>query len=185
MAGDVDNPRIWINADVYHAPEGSTMPTTPAAALDPAFEALGLLSDDGMTESREEEQTDHYAWGGILVRTTRAKHKRTFTVTALEDNGRVFSVVNPGSTVTIAGANVTRGHYVPTEPNVRAWVIETVDGDITRRLCVARGEVTSVGDVVSSDSEMTGYELTITVYPDANGLLYTELTDDPQNITES
>ena len=185
MAGDTDNPRIWVNADVYVGDVGSTAPTDVTTALDAAFEALGLLSDDGMTESREDESTDHYAYGGILVRTTRSKHKRTITVTALEDNPVVFDLVNPGSTAsTSAGptppAGVTTRTVKVPQPDPKAFVLELVDGDVTKRRHIARGEVVAVGDVQISDNEMTMYELTINIYPASDGTLYTDITDDTQ-----
>lgn len=179
MAGDTSNPRIWVNADVYVAPVGSTAPTDTTTALDAAFEAVGLLSEDGMTETREDEVTDHYAWGGILVRTTRSKHKRSFTVAVLEDTPVVFDLVNPGSTAATLTGTTTRTVKVP-QPDPRMFVLQFVDGDITKRRVIPRAEVTEVGDTVYSDAEMAMYELTINIYPDGDGVLYTDITDDPQ-----
>jgi hypothetical protein len=180
MAGDIDNPRIWVNADVYVGDVGSTGPTDTTTALDAAFDALGLLSDDGMTESREQESTDHYAHGGILVRTTRSKHKRTIVVTALEDNPVVFDLVNPGSDAATTTGTTTRTVKVPSDPNPKAFVLELVDGDVTKRRHIPRGEVVEVGDIAISDNEMTMYELTINIYPASDGTLYFDITDDEQ-----
>lgn len=179
MAGDTDNPRIWVNADAYTAPLGSTQPTDTTTAWDAAWDALGLLSDDGATESRNEDSTDHYAWGGVLVRTTRSKHKRTMVITALEDNDVVFDLVEPGSTAVTAGGVTTRTVMVPI-PNIRMFGLELVDGTVTKRRVIPRGEVTSVGDIALQDSDMTAYELTISIYPDGDGVLYYDITDDPQ-----
>lgn len=176
MAGDVDAPRIWTGADVYVAPTGTTAPTDTTTALAAGWEALGLLSDDGASESRDEDSTDHYAWGGVLVRTTRSKHKRTIVVTALEDNDTVFKLVNPGSTSATATGTTTRVVKVPT-PDPRAFVFELVDGDVTLRRHIAKGEVVSVGDVTLAESDLTAFELTINVYPAADGTLYTDITD--------
>lgn len=181
MAGNTDNPRIWVNGDVYVGAVGSTAPTNVATALAAAWQVLGLLSEDGLTESREEDSTDHFAWGGILVRTRRSKHKRTFKVAALEDNYTVFGLVNPGSSQPpVSGGVFTRSIYVPTA-DPRAFVFHNVDGSNIRRIYIPRGEVTEVGDIVSSDSEMTMRELTITVYPDSAGLLYKEFSNDVQD----
>lgn len=184
MAGDTDNPRVWVNADVYAGPLDATAPTDIDTALDTDFEALGLLGEDGMTESRDEDRTDHYAWGGILVRTTRSKHKRTIKVIALEDNPVVFDLVEPGSETDTVGGVTTRTIKTP-QPNKKSFVIERFDGDITNRLYIPQGEVLEVGDIESSDSELTQKELTITVYPDAGGVLYYEITDDPQAVVGS
>lgn len=183
MAGDTDNPRIWVGADAYTAPLASTIPTDTTTAWAAAWEALGLLSDDGASESRDEDTSDHYAWGGVLIRRTRSKHTRTFTITALEENTTVFDLVEPGNSASTSGGVTTR--YVrPPTPNIRMFGLELVDGTVTKRRVIPRGEVTAVADITLSDSEITAYELTITCYPttvDAeDDVLYLDITDDAQ-----
>ena len=185
MAGDTDNVRVWLNADVYVAPVGSTAPTDTTTALDAAFEAIGLLSEDGSAEGREEETADHYAWGGILVRTTRSKHKRTLKVTALEDTPVVFDLANPGSTaITLGSGETTRTVKAPTS-NPKALVLETVDGDVTTRRYVPNCEAFVTGEIEQSESSPTMVELTFHVYPDADGVLFYDITNDPQADTGS
>jgi hypothetical protein len=181
MAGSTENPRIWLNADVYVADVDTTAPTGVADDWVAGWEALGLLSQDGMTESRDETVNDHFAWGGILVRTTRSNHKRSFVVTALEDNPVVFHLVNPGSEADTAGDVTTRTVKIP-GVDIRAFGLELRDGDITKRRIVPRGEVVEVGDITRSESDMEMYELTINVYPDGEGVLYYDITDDPQAV---
>lgn len=185
MAGDTANPRIWVNADVYDAPVGTTAPVDVTTAWAAAWKPLGLLSEDGMTESREDEVTDHYAYGGILVRTTKSKHKRSIVVTALEDNPVVWGLVNPGSTATTSAGPTppagvtTRIIKVPT-PNPRAFGLHLVDGTVIKRRVIPRGEVIAVGETSITDNEMAMYELTINIYPDATGVLYRDITNDAQ-----
>lgn len=180
MAGSIENPRIWEGADAYVAPLGTTPPNdvdTPWAA---PWAALGLLSEDGATESRDQDVADHFAWGGILVRTTRSKFKRSMKITALEDNLTVWGLVNPGSTSATDGTGLTTRTVKNPTSDPQAFGLETRDGVITRRRIITRGEVTEIGEIKLADSDMTAYELTITIYPDANGVLYTDLTDDEQ-----
>jgi hypothetical protein len=180
VAGDIENPRIWVNADVYVADVGADEPNDVTAEWPSAWAPLGLLSEDGMTEANEQELTDHYAYGGILVRTTKSKQKRTIQVAALEDNPTVWSLVNPGSEATSGGGVTTREVKIRNAPDPRAFGLELRDGDITSRIVIPRGEVTEVGDRSIVDNQMAMFELTITVYPDAEGVLYYEITDDPQ-----
>lgn len=179
MAGDNDNPRIWAGADVYVAPLGTTLPTNTTTALNAGFEALGLLSDEGMTESRNEEQTDHYSWGGNKVRTSRRKFDKRYTVTALEDTPVVFELVNPGSSAVTAGGVTTRT-LVPPVTDRRAFVIELTDGTITKRKVIPTGEIVGIGESSISDNALTAYAITIAVYGNE-----TEITDDPQAATAS
>lgn len=180
MAGNVDNPRIWEGADFYTAPVGTALPDFGSPLADSDWDGVGLLSEDGSTESREDDTQDHYAWGGILVRSTKSRHKRQIVVTMLEDNLTVFGILNPGSeTATEDGVNHRTVRVPRSDP--RAFLMELRDGDITRRRHIPRGEVESVGEVTLSDSAMTAFEVTITVYPSADGVLYHDYDNDPQN----
>ncbi|MFC9620268.1 hypothetical protein ACFTXM_09790 [Streptomyces sp. NPDC056930] len=182
MSGNTANPRLWEGADLWTAPVATALPTDLADAMStiPAWKAVGLLSEDGASEARDEDSTDFYAWGGKLIRTKRSKHKRSITVTCLEDNLVVFGLVNPGSTVaTSAGVN-TRTVKIP-KTDKRSFVLELVDGDITRRRHIPQGEVTSVGEVTLSEADMQAFELTITIYPTADDTLYVDYDNDTTN----
>ena len=179
MAGDPTFTNIWLGGDAYCAPVGTTGVTDVTTAWPAAWKALGLLSDEaGLTQTREEDSNDYYAWGGVLVRTVRSKHKRTFTVTAIEDNDTIFKLLNPGSTSTATAGVTTRVVKVPGS-DVRAFGFETRDGAITSRLLIPRGEVTAVGDLVRVETDLSSAELTVTVYPAADGTLFREVTNAP------
>ncbi len=179
MAGDTSNPRIWEGADAYVAPVGTQAPDDVSTAWADDWLPLGLLSQDGMTEARDQTVTDHYAWG-LHVRTTKSQHKRSFKVTLLEDNDYVFDLVNPGSLVSTDGTGLTTRTVKTPTKDIRAFGFEIRDGDITKRRIVPRGEVVAVGEVAYSEQNMTAYEVTVMCYPAADGTLYTEITDDPQ-----
>lgn len=175
MAGDATNAALWQNADVYIAATGATAPTNVTSSWPYAWTAVGLLDGEaGFAESREEESNEIYAWGGLLVKKTKSKHKRTIKFTALEDNATVFALVNPGSTRDTVDGVTTSAVKVPSSAEF-AIGFETRDGDTTKRRIVKRAEVESIGEVVESESGLTVYEITVTIYPETNGTLYTEI----------
>jgi hypothetical protein len=143
------------------------------------WKAVGLLSEDGASESRDEDTSDFYAWGGKLIRTQRSKHKRSISVTCLEDNLVVFGLVNPGSTVTTTAGVNTRTIKIP-KSEKRAFTLELTDGDVTKRRHIPTGEITEVGEVTLSESDLQAFELTITLYPSADDVLYVDYDNDPQ-----
>ncbi|MFJ9961076.1 phage tail tube protein [Streptomyces avermitilis] len=181
MSGNIDNPRLWEGADLYTGPVGTALPTdlTVAMTTVPAWKAVGLLSEDGASESRDEDVNEFYAWGGRLVRTRRSKHKRQIKVTCLEDNLIVFGLINPNSTVTTTTGVNHRVVKVPKSEKA-SFVLELTDGDITRRRHIPTGEVVEVGEVSLSDSDIAAFELTITIYPDSADVLYHDYDNDPQ-----
>lgn len=183
MAGDADNVRVWLGGDVYTAPEDTTLPTTIAEELDADFEALGILATEGLVESKTQQVTEHYGWGHGRLRSTKSQFAKSFRVTPLEDNDVVFRILHPGSTSEQAGGVTTRTKVVPTA-DIRAWIFETRDGDVTRRKIVPRGEIVQQADVTSSETAMSGQGITVNAYPfdtdeDGNSIYEIELTDDP------
>jgi hypothetical protein len=167
MAGDATNASQWSEADVYVAPLGSAVPADAETAFAAAWGLVGLLSgDDGFTQSRSEDKSDSYAWGGILVRTSRKNFKLTQKFSALEDNDVTRDLIWPGST---AGAIM-----VP-RPESVLMAFETRDGDKIRRLITKDHAVVELdGDIVENETDLTKYELLATIFPDGNGQLFIE-----------
>lgn len=180
MAGDISNPRFWVNADVYVANVGTTAPTDVSAAWGAGWDNVGLLTEDGMTESRNEDVADHYAYGGILIRTTRAKHKRTLAFGALEENDVVFGLVNPGSTRGAPASGVVTATIKVPGPNPKAFGLELRDGPIIKRRFIPKGEVVAVADTTISDNAPVSFGLTVNIYPASDGTLYYDVSNDPQ-----
>lgn len=182
MSGNVNNPRLWEGADLWTAPVGTALPATLTDDMStvPNWKPVGLLSEDGASEARDEDSTDFYAWGGKLIRTKRSKHKRSIKVTCLEDNLTVFGLVNPGSTATTASGVNTRTVKIP-KSDKRSFVLGLMDGDISRRRHIPTGEITEVGEVSLSESDLQAFELTITIYPDVNDVLYVDYDNDAGN----
>jgi hypothetical protein len=180
MAGNAENTALWLGADVYIAPESTAGPadTTTAWAVD--WDAVGLLDgEDGITEAREGDSTEHYAWGGLLYRRTNSKHKRTFKFVALEDNAVTFGLVNPGSTRSTVGGVRTAKIKAPVAGTRFSVGFEVRDGDKIKRRFAKHAEVIEVAEIKESETEPTVYEITVVVFPEADGTLYTVVEDDP------
>lgn len=161
MAGSIDNAALWVDADVYVAPLATAIPTDAAAAWGVGWELVGLLDgDQGFTESRTEETSDFYAWGGILVRTSRRNFKLTISFTALEDNEVTRDLIWPGSSAT---------SLVVPKPTPVLLGFELREGDTVKRLITAEyAEVSVNGDITHNESALTSYPLTATIFPDTS-----------------
>lgn len=179
MAGNTKNTALWQGADVYIAPEGTVAPTTTAEEWGEAWGLVGLLNgEEGFTEERDQDTSEYYAWGGILYRRTSSKHKRTFKFVALEDNDVVFQLVNPGSSRESALGEIKSTIKVP-EIRRFAMGMEVRDGDRIKRRIVGHAEVSEVGEIKESEEDTTVYEITVMVFPEADGTLYETIETDP------
>lgn len=183
MAGTSANASLWTDADVYIAPLGTTGPIDVTTAYAVAWKAVGLLDgEEGLTMSRDEDTAEHYAWGGILVKKTRSKHKRTIKFVAMEDNATVFSIVNPGSTQAVSGTGAaaikTSGVKVPKYTDF-AISFELRDGTKTKRRTVKRATIEEIGEISENETDMAVYEITVVIYPESDGTLFTEIENAP------
>lgn len=168
MSGDTANAHIWADADVYVSFDlAAPTPTDESTAFDTDFwELVGLLDgDQGFVESRNEDVADHFAWGGILMMTSRQHFKLTRTFTAFEDNATTQRLRWPGSSAT---------ELVVPRPERVLVAFETRSGDTVRRVITAyQAEVTPNGDLTIGEATPEAFPFLVTVYPDADGVLFT------------
>lgn len=179
MAGDVENVDLWQDADVYIGPIGATEPTGVDDEWDAAWDLVGLLDgEEGFTQARSEDTTERYAWGKLLVKKTRSKHKRTIKFVALEENETVFNLVNPGSDWDGSDPDLTvKTVSVPTYSEF-AIGFETREGDKVKRRLVKRADIEEVGELKDSESDVSVSEITVVIIPEEDGTLYVELEGD-------
>lgn len=171
MAGDPTLAQLWPDADVYVGPTDAPNPATALDDFPAEWGFVGLLDgDQGFPQSRDEEVSDHYAWGGILVRTSRRNFKLTIGFTCLEDNPETRSLVWPGS---------PPGQIVVPRPARIKIAFETREDVKVKRLISAfQAEVNVDGDITDQESDLTRYPLQATIYPSAAGVLLVEQNEE-------
>jgi hypothetical protein len=176
VSGTPENARQWADADVYVSFD---LEATNPATIDDAFgvdwELVGLLDGDaGFVESRSEDTTDFFAWGGLLIRTARRNFVMTRSFTSLEASSPVVDRLRyPGST--------DEEIYVPSGNRIEQvkLAFETVDRDITRRVITRNyAEVMVDGDVTESEQALSSIPFMAKIYPDGDGVLFDRQTDE-------
>lgn len=155
----------------FFAPVGSTLPTDTAAALDKAFNGLGYISDDGLTNANSPDTDTVSAWGGDTVLNLTKTKKDTFKFTLIESlNPDVLAAVYGKENVT---GTLSTGITVKANAdsnNAYSWVFDMIlRGGALKRIVVPNASVTDIGDIEYKDDGATGYEITISASPDESG----------------
>jgi hypothetical protein len=165
MSGNPDNASIWGDADVYVGLPDAVTPANIDTPFGLDWDLAGLLDGDaGFEESRSQDSSDFFAWGGLLVRTSRRNFKLTRKFVCLEENAVTLGLVWPDS-----GQGERR---VPKIKRVKLGFV-TLDGDKEKRVITRRyAEISEVGTIKDSESELTKLEITVDIYPDADGVLF-------------
>ena len=170
-----------IGGAIYRAPIGTTLPTDASTALDAAFENMGFVSEDGVTNSNSMESDELKAWGGDTVLNPQTAKTDTFKYKLIEAlNVEVLKYVYGDDNVsgTLAtGITITANSEDQAEQVI---VIEmALKGGVIKRVVIPNGKVTEVGDIVYQDGDAVGYETTLTALPDTSGNTHYEYIYQP------
>lgn len=165
-----------IGGAIFRAPLGTALPTTADATLNSAFEEMGYVSEDGVTNSNSPESDTVKAWGGDVVLTLMEGREDTFQFTLIEaKNIEVLKAVFGNDNVS---GSLSAGIVIQnTNDDLEdcSWVIDMILRDNTvKRVVIPDGKVSEVGDITYSDSDAIGYEITLSAMPDEDGVLHYE-----------
>lgn len=157
---------------------GTTYPTAVAeafAALDPAFKKLGIVSEDGVTETEDETKTNIIGWDGEVARVVRTEHVLTYAFTMIETTEATLGTVYRDENVVMTAATETHGKQIAVTIKARdgvrnVWRFALVDGDRKGEIWLPAGEVTERGDVQYVASNAIAYPVTITAFGDPDAL---------------
>lgn len=167
VAGNV---RVGVTGGIYVAPAATALPTTPSAALDGAFTEVGYLNEDGVTESQGTETNDIRAWqNGDVVRKVQTSHDLTYAFTLLETNPTSLELFY-GNYDDGGGAGPAVVEITGEQPDHNSYVLQVIDGDDLIRIVIPDGQVTERGDVVYQNGDAITRPVTITCFPDADGV---------------
>lgn len=162
MVLDATNVEVAVTGAVYLAPLGTTLPTSSDAALDAAFRDVGYISEDGVTETPEEDTQEIRAWqNGDIVRRLLTSHEVQYGFTMIELN-EVSLEAYYGNYA--AGVVRVKGQPLPRQ----CMVIDVIDEGQLRRRVAPVAQVVERGEVSLTNSEATGLEVTVSCYPDAS-----------------
>ena len=179
MSLDASKARVAVTGSVYVGPLTATAPTTASDPIPPEYADTGFVSDDGITESYDEDTNDVRAWqNGQIVRTLISSSNATLKFTMIETKKTTLELYHKGSTVVSDGADGYRLDVKPPAPDPRRFVIDVLDGTNVERIYVPFGEVTERGEITYVNDEVISYEVTVTCYP-VNGVVLTKFSNDP------
>lgn len=160
-----------IGGAIYRAALGTALPTSATSELNSIWEEVGYCSDSGLTNSNTRSSEQIKAWGGDVVLTTQTEKTDTFQMTWIELlNTVTLKAVHGDDNVTGTLSDGITIKVNAHELDAASYVIDMLlrDGAV-KRIVIPNGKISEVGDVVYSDNEVAGYEVTLTCLPDSDG----------------
>jgi len=160
-----------IGGAIYAAPVGTTLPTTTDESLAAAFDNLGYVGADGLTNGTNIESTDIKAWGGDTVLVIQTSKDDTFSFNLIETlsedvlkfvygDANVSGTLATGLTVNVSSADVSEVSIV---------IDMVLRGNTAKRIVIPAAKISAVEDITYSDEDAIGYNTTVKCTPDASG----------------
>lgn len=158
-----------INGAAYRAPLGTAVPTDATTALNDAFQPLGYISSDGLSNENSPESDEVKAWGGDTVLSLQTDKPDKFKFTLIETlNVLVLKAIYGDDNVTGTLETGVTVRANSSEQAACCWVFDLImRGGVLKRIVVPNGKVSEVGEIAYKDEETVGYETTVTAMPSA------------------
>lgn len=154
---------------LFVAPAGTAVPTDATSALDPAFEGLGYVSDEGLTNGIETDVEDVFAWGGDNVLSDQTTFAENFTYNLIETNMTVAKhYYGEDNVIDNGNGNYTIRVNSSTLPEI-VFVAELVmTGGRVKRIVVERGRIADrSGEITYVDGEPVAYPINLKAFPNS------------------
>jgi hypothetical protein len=180
MALNDDAVRVGVTGRVFFAPVGTALPNTVDTALNAAFDEVGHISEDALTESLEISTEVLRSWQRpIGIRTLTTEVNWTWQFQMMETSPLNLELYYGGAETTVAGGVATTA--IPAWPQgvAKACVIEIEDGDIITRYALPKVEIGERGEVNHVNTEGTVYDVTVNVLGTSLDDMGYRITNDP------
>ena len=157
-----------VGGYLLRAPLGTTKPTNLTGDLDPAFEVVGYVSEDGIQRAGTTETEDWKDLNGDIVRTVQTETGEQFEFTLMETRQESLEAVFGAENVTVTGG-VAAVQFTGNSLDHAVWVIELEDGPYgNSRILIHDGQVVNPGggDQTIRKAENMGWPVTVKGYRD-------------------
>lgn len=154
---------------IWWAPAGSIVPTDATTALDKAFQSVGYVSEEGLTEKETRTSQKHKAWGGDTVASSQTEYAKAYTFKMIETNEATMKARYGAENVTATGGKVSQVKHNAKELPEGVWVVEMIIANRICRKVMPKGKIDTIADIAYNDSNLVKYDVTLGLFPDTNG----------------
>jgi hypothetical protein len=149
---------------VFRAPLGTVLPQDATSPLDPAFENIGYISEDGITRTTDSDSATINDMSGATVLNVITTVTESVQFVAIETNKETLSMrygdANVVENPTAPGELQVTHNGIPSE--AYSYVIELLlTGNRADRLVIPNGTISELGDMTYDGADPIGFDMTL------------------------
>ncbi|WP_146161187.1 hypothetical protein [Nocardia sp. MDA0666] len=177
-------PNIAVTGGVLVAPLATALPTGAAGTIDPAFKALGYVSEDGIESMGERKIESVKDWNADIIAQLQTEHSVRFGLTlyAVWDKDVLSEVFGAGNVVPTAATSTSGALYQVKETGTplprRSWIFDMVTEDKKLRIVLPNAKITSVTEKKFVSNALAGFTVTVEAFKDDAGVKAYRYLDD-------
>lgn len=177
-------PNIAVTGGVLVAPLAAALPTTASGIIDPAFKALGYVSEDGIESMGERKIESVKDWNADIIAQLQTEHSVRFGLTlyAVWDKDVLGEVFGPENITPTAATASSGALYAVKETGSvlprRSWIFDMVNEDKKLRIVLPNAKITSVTEKKFVSSELAGFTITVEAFKNDAGVKAYRYLDD-------
>ena len=154
---------------IFSAPVGTALPTDEKSPLDTAFKVLGFISEDGYTESIDEDMEEIKDMNGDVIDTPSSSRVESGQFTLAEIKAETLKRQYGEKNVTDSNGLITVKHNGDSHPEFSYVVELALKNGRKWRKVIPIGKSAELDDLTISSSELCQRALTINYLSDEHG----------------
>ncbi|KAB5606170.1 Ig-like domain-containing protein [Bifidobacterium jacchi] len=160
--------KFQVGGYAYAAPYGTPLPENATDPLDPAFELVGYLSEDGVTNSVDSDTTTVNDANGTTVLNVISSYSETYQFTLIETLRASAARLRYGTgNVTGEDKAMTIRHMMPDDERFSIVFEIVATGSVKDRLVIGNASRSEFGDRQMHSGDVVGYDVTLAANEDS------------------
>lgn len=173
--------KFKVGGYAYAAPLGTALPTDSESALDPAFQLIGYLSEDGITNTTDTNTTEVKDANGTTVMKVISSYAESYKFMLIEFLRKAAAQLRYGdNAVTGADKKMTIKHQIPDDKPVSLVFEIVATGNVKDRIVIGSATRSEFGDRQMHSSDVLGYDMTVAANDMGDGVTSIEYIGIPK-----
>lgn len=174
--------KFKVGGYAYAAPVGTALPTDSESELDSAFQLIGYLSEDGITNTTDTDTAEVKDANGTTVMKVVSSYSESYQFVLIEFLRKAAAQMRYGNdAVTGKDKSMVIKHQMPDDTPVSLVFEIVATGNVKDRVVIGSATRSEFGDRQMHSSDVLGYDLTVNANDMGDGVTSIEYIGIPKD----